>query len=149
MYGRFLGDQETGSHIDTFTAQGQRSRQTATISDTAGCQHRYLQRLRGSGKQYQAAHILLARVSGALKAVNANHIHTDALGLQGVTHRHTLVDNLDIVGLETLHKGFRATTGGLNNFHTTVDDGIHVVVIIDFSRHHTDSEVDAEWLISQ
>src|SRR5690606_32992916 len=79
VYRRLDGGAEARAHVDALGAQCQRRRQTTPIADAARSNHRNFQLFRRSGNQHQPADIVLARVAGALEAIDADDIDAIAL----------------------------------------------------------------------
>jgi hypothetical protein len=71
------GAHEAGAHVDAVGAQRQRGDQAAGVGEAAGGDHRDLHLVGGGRNQDEAGDVVLARVAGALEAVDADRVDAD------------------------------------------------------------------------
>src|SRR5690606_22879004 len=98
------------------------------------------------GNQDQAGDVVLPRVSGAFKAVDADGVHTQFFRLQGVLDGDTLVDNDDARFLQLGPVLDAAVARGLHHLDATVDDDIDIVFVRWWLDGGKDGHIDAEGL---
>ena len=88
-------------------------------------------------------------VAGALEAVDADAVHTQALRLDHGPHRRALVEHLDPVVVEHRQVRRRVRARGLDNLDAGVDDHLSVLVVRRRVDGRQDRQVHTERLVRQ
>ncbi len=82
---------EARAHVDALRTEAQGRRHAAAVADAAGRDDRNLQRANRGRDQDHVRHVVLAGMTGAFEAVDADDVHARALGRERVAHRRALV----------------------------------------------------------
>ena len=98
----FLGAHESSAHVDTNRSESKRSSQARAVSHSTGRNEGNLELLMGTCHQYQAANVVLTRVTSALESINAEHVHAQLLRAERMTDSSALVNHICVVVLEKL-----------------------------------------------
>ena len=147
--GGFLCGHEAGAHIGPVGAKGERGGQRAAIGHAARGDHRNLYRVDRRRQQDHDADIVLARMSGALEAVDRDHVHAQPLGGNRVTDRGAFVDHLDPIGLEARQMIDRAAARRLDDLDAALDDRFAVIVVRNGVERRQERQVHPERLVGQ
>ncbi len=149
MNRRFLGGDETCTHVHAFSAQRHGRNQRAAVSHTAGSNKRDFQLVGSARQQDHIRDIVFTRVAATLEAVNRDRVAADGLGFERVTNRGALVDDLDAGVFQQRHVFLRAAACGFNDLDAALDDGIDVARVVRRIDGRQEGQVDGERLAGQ
>ena len=140
---------EAGAHVDRVGAERQRGDQAAGVAEAARGDDRDRTSCRPPPGSAPGRDVVLARVAGALEAVDRDGVDAERLGLDRVADRRRLVDHLDAVLLEVLDVLDRVGAGRLDDLDAGLDDRLAVLRIGRRGDRGQDRQVDAEGLVGQ
>ena len=122
MHRRFLGGDEARAHVHAGGAHRQRGDETARIRHAARGDERNLQFLRRARQQDHVRHVVLAGMTAALEAIDADGVAADLFRLQRVPDRGAFVDHLDAGCLQRRHVLLGTAAGGLDDLDAAFPD---------------------------
>ncbi len=147
VHRRLLRRDEARAHVDAFGAERERSDQRSAVRHAAGCDERDLQLLGCARQQDEVRHVVLAGMTAALEAVDADGVAADRLCLQRVAHRRALVDHLDAGGVQVRHHLLGVAAGRLDDLDAALDDRADVAGIVRRIDRRQERQVHADRLV--
>ena len=147
VHRRFLRGDETRAHVHAFGAECERRDETAPVGHPAGSDERNLQRLGRQRQQDEVRHVVFARMTSALEAVDAHGVTADLFGLERVPHRRALVNDLDAVLLQHRQVLLGTAARGLDDAHAAFDDGLDEFGVRRVGERRQERQVHPERLV--
>lgn len=144
--GRLDGAHEAGTHVDTLSAQAERSGQAVSVRESTGGDERDLEGLARAAQEDEVGEIALADVAGALEAVDGEEVDAELDGALGVADGGALMQDEGADSLELLDDGAGAVAGGLDDLDALVDDDLGVRAVVWGNHGGEEGDVHAEWV---
>src|SRR6185437_903874 len=135
---------EPRSHVGGVGSEANRRREAPAVTEAARGDHGNLHLICRRRNEHEARHIVLARMPGALEAIDRDHIDPHALRREGVAHGGALVDHGDPVRLEVIDVLARVVARSLDDPDTTLDDDATVLGVRRRTHGRQNGQIDRE-----